>query len=148
MNIAPNSPKAAFSIPHPRIISQTLEQETLVINLDVGSYYCLENSASIIWQLALLGLSVQDICIHLKSHWNDVSEDFEKQVGGLLHELVTEGVLTVMNSDEDKIPPTSDQITELFAEAKFDFSPPEFSKFTDLQELLLADPIHELIEDS
>jgi len=99
-------------------VSDTLEADTIVIDIRTGAYYTLTTEAGPIWQEIQTSMTF------------DLGVDESKD--SLVTALVAEGLLTV--NSENTWEPNS---TEVEA----------FTKYTDMEELLLADPIHEVDEN-
>jgi len=100
----------------PTVVSDTLEGDTIVIDVTSGAYYTLSPDAGGVWQqvqdsgTVVLGVSdKQDSC---------------------LAELVAEGLL----------------VSALDLGSEVNESGLAFIKYVDMQDLLLADPIHEVDE--
>lgn len=101
--------------PSPTVISDTLDADTIVIDVKTGAYYTLTAPAASLWQQALAG-----------------GCEVEPGSGeaGILRALVDEGLLTGPTPDD----PAAESSTA-------------YSRYTDMEELLLADPIHEVEAD-
>lgn len=131
-----------YMLPHPRIMSQTIELETLVLNLDTGTYYSLENVASLIWQRALLGESYAEIVAAISAIWPEAAT-IEIGVAQLVRDLLREGLLQVSDGSPRQSANLIDADTSHHSQA---YVEPRMTRYTDLQQLLLADPIHELTD--
>ena len=128
---------ACFQINQPQVISQTIDDEAVVINLLSGTYYSLAGSAGAIWKALELGLTNEQIPAWLESQFTDCGTDLERIITEFLAELQAESLI---------IPALKDNRPEIPAVAaeRGNFLPPALKKFTDMQELLLLDPIHEV----
>jgi hypothetical protein len=100
----------------PTIVSDTLEGDTIVIDIVSGAYYTLNPVAGEVWRQVKESESVEI--------------GFSAEHDGCLSELVAEGLLTC----------------ELPAGAEPGLSGTAFTKYVDMQDLLLADPVHEVDE--
>lgn len=98
--------------PAPTVISDTLEGDTIVIDVQTGAYYTLTPSASVLWTQA---------------QGEGACEAADDQAAAVLGALLAEGLLV---GDLD---PTGEADTSI-----------AFQRYTDMEELLLADPIHEV----
>ena len=104
-----------------------------MVNLETGIYYSIRGSGIDIWRAVEAGLSEDEI------HQRFSSSGAEAQVRSYLAELERER-LVIRANDNDKSGPAIDfSIREPIAE-------PVLEKFTDMREMLLIDPIHELDE--
>jgi hypothetical protein len=126
-----------FLINQPQVISQTIDDEAVVINLLTGTYYSLTGSAGAIWRAVEMGLSNAEIPAWLESQFVNCGTDLAKITADFLAELQAESLIYAgVKNVPSEMPPA--------ATKRAVFSPPTFKKFTDMQEMLLLDPIHEV----
>lgn len=125
----------------PGVIHQMMDGEAVVINLDTGHYYSLTGAAASIWARLDAGWVTSEIAAQLPKDFEGTPANCPELVERFVHELRTENLI---------VPATTSQIPSLetpdSSEKKGKFSPPELKKFTDMSELLLLDPVHEVGE--
>ena len=133
-----------FRINHPNVIHETIDKEVVIVNLDSGNYYSLENIGADIWESINLKASLDDIVgvISLKyeGDQNSVIDGIDHFISQLLEE-------ELIGTQEPKEPQTK-SITNpsVKSEEKSPFTGPVLNKYSDMQDLLLLDPIHEVDE--
>jgi hypothetical protein len=115
------------------IAHESLDGEVVAINVATGVYYSLTGTAAVIWDAMIVGASAREIA----SRFADGGADVLESCAGFLDSLVAEGLLAVA---DDALR------AEAAPQAAVPFAPPVFLKYTDMQEMLLADPIHEVTE--
>lgn len=121
----------------PMIIHETFDTETVVVNLDKGTYYSLTDSASEVWDL--LGRASGDEIVSFMAARYGVDEGVvagpvASFIDRLAHEqLVIEG--PAVNGGLGQPEPSGQP-----------FEPPSFETFDDMADLLLLDPIHDVDE--
>jgi hypothetical protein len=115
------------------IAHESLDGEVVVINVATGVYYSLTGTAAVIWDAMVAGASAKEIASAFANGGAEVVES----CAGFLDSLVAEGLLAAA----DDAPRA-----EAVPQAAVPFAPPAFLKYTDMQEMLLADPIHEVTE--
>lgn len=132
-----------FRVNSPKYIHETIEDEVVVANLDEGFYYSIEKIGVLIWNAIDTGTSVSQISETLSLHYGSEDSEIEKAVKEFLAELEQEGLIIVDPSKED-----GNDSRTLFESDNLpaSFEKPTFQKFTDMQQLLLLDPIHEVEE--
>ena len=112
----------------------------IIINSETGIYYGMNSLGTVVYENLVRGVDSDTILAALKSSPNaseDLEDNFKKFIEALVeNELVVEGAL----SHE---PASIDQ--NIVQEAKFAL---EVREYNDAQELLLADPIHEVKEST
>lgn len=130
---------AIYRINEPSVIAEVIEGEAIILNFESGSYYSLNESGKAIWADILAGHCREDILARLGASYALAPADIDGDVNRALQTLL----------DEQLIVPV-EQTAGSPAGAAVDFRPeqpyaaPALQKFTDLQELLLLDPIHEV----
>lgn len=126
----------------PNVVSEQFEREIVVVNLETGCYFSLLGSAPTIWQALEQGPTPIDQLIHAITLAHDCSGvDAHPMIINLLHELLNQNL--IIASEPPETPITT---TELCPHASTLFEPPILEVFTDLQDILLLDPIHDVDE--
>lgn len=120
------------------ITHEKIEDEIIAINLKTGTYYSFTGSASIIWTLILEKWTPDEIASHLASLLKKGPEEFLADITGFLDFAVNENLV---------IPADDIRNESILLPLLQEYKQPVFDKFTDMQELLLVDPIHEVTEE-
>lgn len=133
-----------LSINPRKVVHETIEGEAILIQLETGAYYSLEGSGPDILHLVDSGTTRQDAVTALEGRYGANGGALATAVERLIDELAAEELIEVGVGAPDAAEaggagPTADH--------NGGFKTPVLRKFTDLQELLLLDPIHE-IDDS
>jgi Coenzyme PQQ synthesis protein D (PqqD) len=129
-----------FRVNSPDVIHQTIEDEVVLINLKTGTYYSLRDSGAAVWQAIEHGAGEDAIAAELQSRYDASHAEIRDAVGQLLAELQGEGLI---RTDERE----ADQASTPIARANgstLPFSAPVLEKHTDMQDLILLDPVHEV----
>lgn len=129
-----------FQVNRPQVISQTIEGEVVVINLQTGTYYSLTGAAAAIWDVVERGAAAAQITDTLSSHFTDCDAGLAEIVDGFLNELRGEALIVPAENGGTV---ASDVLNGALIKRE-KFIRPALKKFTDMQELLLLDPIHEV----
>jgi len=116
-----------------QIVHETIDGETVVINLDSGSYYSLEGSGAELWSRLLGGESpVESAAALAIQHGADVAA-IGSVITAFHRELFDQGLITAQPPDA----PTVDG--DLGS-----FETPQLHVYNDLRAHLLADPVHDV----
>lgn len=117
-----------------RVSHQCIDGEVVVIDLQSGTYYSLIDTAVPIWNLLAAGASRREIVNAATGAWPEASvkDDVDEFLDGLLAD-------GVVREDGPSAPSSTSGI-----EFPSNYVPPRAEKFTDMQELLMLDPIHEV----
>ena len=122
------------------MIHETLDGEVIVVNLDTGVYYSLSGVAAEIWAEVARGASAAQAVDELDARYDANGSDLETAVARFVEELEREQLIA---ADGDAAPRSA---TTVNGAARAAFVEPVLHKYTDMQELLLLDPIHEVAE--
>jgi hypothetical protein len=78
---------------NPRVISQSIEDETILIHLDTEQVYALNRTASRLWTLLERGYPVDEIRAQLFEEFDVDHEQLMQEIDTLIPELVREGLI-------------------------------------------------------
>jgi len=127
-----------YALNEPSVVYERLDGEVIVIHLATGSYYNLQGTADVLWTFALAGWSASEILDRLAEGSGPVPPDLAAAITGFLDHLAAEDLL----ADRGATP--REALPDLLLPSGF--AAPEIQKFTDMQELMLVDPIHEVTD--
>lgn len=132
---------------NPDLVHETIEGETVVVNLESGSYYSLVGVGSVIWTELEAGRTVDEIITLLTREYDASHQEIETAIREFLESLVQEEIVSfeVHAEGSSAIEPASAHSPESVS-IQHKFQAPRLQKFTDMQELLLLDPVHDADE--
>ncbi len=134
-----------YRINCPPFAHQTIDGEVVLVNLETGHYYSLRACGAEIWTLIESGAGLHDITAALANRYEAGAGVIAGSVARLIAELQDEGILTPTHEsvagNAGGMAPALAPVT-----AQAPFQPPVLEKFTDMQDLILLDPIHEVDE--
>ena len=140
------TPRACFRISAPKITSQTIDGEVVIINLDSGYYYSLDKAGACVWNALESGDPLGSIIDRVASSFEGERAVIEDAVIKLIDELQREELIA---PDETQAPAGLCEAgagSGAAVAGKVKFEAPVLQKYTDMQDLLLLDPIHEVDE--
>jgi len=124
-------------------VHESLDGEVVIVNLKNGRYYSLVDSASEIWQMIEEGSTSQQIQSRLLAKYRFPEGSPAALLVHFLQQLQSEGLVCL---EADGAADTPDGEGAL-AGADAPLLPlPELSMHSDMEGLLLLDPIHEVSE--
>jgi len=136
-----------YRIKEPEIIYETFDDEVIIINLDNGNYYSAQHTAAQIWGYLAKGLSIERVIEQIQSHYKGNAAHVTQSVSAFLDQL-SEDSLVVLVEEEDS--PFEQQVNSSMPLPALstlpEFEPPKLERYTDMQDLLLLDPIHDVGE--
>jgi hypothetical protein len=132
-----------FRVNTPTVTHETIDGEAVIINLDSGNYYSLVEAGSFIWGLIDQGASASELQNRLQQTYNGDASDIDRSVQELLSQLQQENLIVPVDGAAEAVEPTQTTPSSNGHE-KPKFSAPSLNKYSDMQELLLLDPIHDV----
>jgi len=132
----------------PSVIHETIDGETVIIHFDRGFYYSLGDTGAEVWEGLRGGRTAPEIAAELALRYDGATAEIEAGVGDLLdqlraEELVREEVGTpVERAAESGRPAAAPALGE-----RAPFEAPVLTRYTDLQDFFLLDPVHDVEED-
>jgi hypothetical protein len=132
-----------FRVASANIVNETFEDETVVVNLEAGSYYSLTRLASVVW-VSLADRSIDQLAEQLVERYDGDPVAIGAAVAAFVAALEQEGLIvpTTERGDAGRMVPSLPPLPPL----PDTYEPPTFEKFDDMQDLLLLDPIHDVDE--
>jgi coenzyme PQQ synthesis protein D (PqqD) len=121
---------------------ETIEGEVIVIDLTTGSYYSLRDAGAEIWHSIQQGTDEEQIDEMLQERYEAPREEIVAAVGRFLDELAREGLIEP--SDGDPAAPSAPAAPAQQANGRVPFVAPLIEKHSDMQDLILLDPVHEV----
>lgn len=130
-----------FRINAPNVVAETLDGEATIVNLESGTYYALNKTGSAIWDRVLAGEPQDGIASHIVEAYGVDADAATAAVESLVAELRTQALIVPTDGTAPAAPSVNSNGGPPGA-----WSEPKLTTFTDMQELLLLDPIHEVDE--
>ncbi|MGQ0431882.1 MAG: PqqD family protein [Microthrixaceae bacterium] len=128
---------STFRINAPQVINEVMDGEAVIINLATGDYFSLRGSGAFVWSALEQGATDEAMIDALVAS-GMAPDDARSAVGALLAQLIAEGLI----APDDTVAPASVSLTPPAGP----IDPPALEKFTDMQDLILLDPVHEVDE--
>ncbi len=130
----------SYKIQRARVVYEVLNTEVILIDFHSGNYYALIHVAKLVWQLIEQQVSFPEISQIISNHFQREIESVSRDIQFFIQRLLEEGL----------IEPAAEEVRgsgALQTEAhRFPYEAPQLQKYTDVQNLLLLDPIHEVAE--
>jgi hypothetical protein len=128
-----------FSVNTPNVAHESIDGEVVVINLISGNYYSLEGTGAEIWDMIDRGYSSLKITSIFSAKYTSEDLNISETLNGFFYELEHENLIvtTTQDLEEQKI----DRSVNLECTT---FIAPKIDRYSDMQELLLLDPIHDV----
>jgi predicted Rdx family selenoprotein len=132
-----------YRVNTPGVILETFADEVVIVNLESGNYFSIDKTGAEIWALLAEGASLPEIVSQLGRRYAAPQADIERALQAWMEQLLAEALLV---PSAGGAAPDRAAIATLAPAERLPFEPPALQKYTDMQELLLLDPIHEVDE--
>jgi len=134
----------SFECNTPDVVFENFGDEVILLNLKSGNYYSLNPLGMAYWELLSQGVAGSDVGAYAKAFYSNGAEGpadatcIDSDLDGLLNEFLGEQLLrqsTAVRAVADIALQT--EFPKLYAQ-------PQLSKFNDVAEMLLLDPVHDV----
>ncbi len=132
-----------FRINSPQVAYETIDGEVVIANLDKGYYYSLLKTGAAVWSGIERQLDRHSIIQEMTAAYEGSTAEIAAAVDEFLENLELEGII-VAGASLDSSKTTSNAPPMVETSNKSPFEKPILEKFTDMEDLLLLDPIHEV----
>ncbi|MEQ9814717.1 MAG: PqqD family protein [Azospirillaceae bacterium] len=134
-----------YEIAAPDVVAEDFDDEIVAINLDTGRYFSLRGTGHAAWSHLASGGSLRA----LTGEPEALPEDARAAALAFLETLIGEGLLRERGEATDSaVSPAATPATSSPALAPGALLALAVESFDDMQEMLLADPIHEVEEET
>lgn len=129
-----------YHIDSNRVSHERLQDEVIIINVATGSYFSGSGTAADVWTLIAAGASFDEMLSILAAAYDAdadaIKSDVETCIANLIEGTVISLADTAPAADVGKLPDMQ----------RSSWSPPVFDEYSDMWDLLQADPIHDVGE--
>ena len=128
-----------YRVNRPRVISENIEGELIILNLERGCYFSTDRVGADVWALIESGHTGSGILEALRFRYDGAPGEMAWAVNRFVELLELEGLVTV--DHESRANGTSSPGPE---SRKAPFQAPDLQKYTDMRDMLLLDPVHDV----
>ena len=132
-----------FRVRSPHVVDDTIEGEVIAIDLESGTYYSLRNASAEIWHCIKAGAGEASIGDSLAERYTGTPAEIGSAVSRLLDELAAERLI---EETPEGVAPAEPPSLAPGPEGRVPFVAPVLEKHTDMQDLILLDPVHDVTE--
>jgi hypothetical protein len=132
-----------FEVSRPEVVGSVVDGEVVAINLDTGSYYNIAGAGTDVWVAVERAASAQEVTARLADRYDVPVDELGGAVTRFMEELHAEGLI---RPAVDEAPSAEPSAGDLPSDRRAAFSPPVLEKFTEMEDLLLMDPVHDVTD--
>lgn len=131
------------------VVHETIDDEVILIHLGTGTYYSLAGVAADLWSLIADGAVEQaSMLSEVQRRYEGDSKLIATAVSAFLDELHSEELIELGEPAEGAARPSTTAGIREPASGAIPFVAPVLNKYTDMQDFLLADPLHDVDEQA
>jgi hypothetical protein len=132
------TPSTTFRLQEPDVVLEAFADETIAVNLASGRYYSLDLMAAEILDLLMSRRDLGAVVEYLAFRYDAEPTEVEAAVERFVRLLLDEGLVTIApGADSDGAFPAP-------STAGVPFAAPQLAVYSDMEDLLLLDPIHDV----
>lgn len=131
----------SYRVNTPDVVHENIDGEVVIVNLATGTYYSTSESGLDIWNGLDRGLSVSQIVEAMSRVYAGDPEHIRKGVEMMVEHLTEKGLIVPL---ED--PLKSEATDWISVVVGTPFRQPDLQSYTDMEDLLMLDPIHEVAD--
>jgi hypothetical protein len=133
-----------YRVDTPLIATEKLDNEVMIVNLGKGNYYSLTGTGAVIWDLIASGRTKDSILDEVAVNYVGDSDVIRQCLDRFVSELCDENLIVASDAASQN---SADVPKRAAIADRPSFAAPQLEKYTDMQELLLIDPIHEVNDE-
>ncbi len=139
--------KRYYLVNKPYVVYETIEGETIVMNLKNGFYYSFDGIGPAVWELIINGFEFEEMVIFLSEMFTNSGLLFNEEIMSFINDLKSHEI--VFEKDEaitDIETLKYEDLKQLRVFSEITVKKPLFHRYTDMRDVLLLDPIHDVDE--
>jgi len=129
-----------FALNSPLVVADIVDGEAIVVHLGTGTYYNLVGDSMLVWNAILGGASPREIAAAAAGVTGEDVESTKETLQRFCESLVGEGLIVERVAEPDGAPSVD------LSGATGQPLEPRFDSYSDMQDLVLLDPVHEVDE--
>lgn len=129
---------AHLKINAPGVVHEIVDGEVVIVNLDNGLYFSIDQVGTSVWGMLAEGKPVESIVDWACSTYDLADDELTSDVTAFLAQL-EENQLVVAVDEPPAPEPGAAPVP-----APSEYAPPQLQVYSDMEELLLLDPVHDV----
>ena len=131
----------SYEINAPAVVSEIIDGEAVIMHLKSGNYFSTSDSGGVIWHGIEKHLGTEALVQLLVTKYGLAASDASQNLDSFLATLTEHDLIRARAGDA---PQAAD--AGIAAQTRSPFQPPVLNVFSDMKDLLLLDPIHDVDE--
>ena len=137
--------KLDINMPH--VVHDTIDGETILVNLKNGNYYSFDKFGVVAWDFIIGKGDLVFLVKKISEIFEEKEEKIVTVIKDFIGQLLEEDLLISDNDKQLEIhSDQNEELTEKLKSIMSVFEAPVLNKYSDMQDILLLDPIHDTDE--
>jgi hypothetical protein len=132
---------ATLVVNAPHVVHETIDGEAILIHLVTGTYYSLDGVGAEVWGALARGADQEALLKSATERYDGDPVEIARGVSELVASLLADGLL--IEGESQTTPGAS-----WFEPGRVPYAVPVMHTYTDMQEFMLVDPLHEVDESA
>jgi hypothetical protein len=130
---------AIYEINVPHIVGEVIDGEAIVMDLKTGNYYSSLGVGAAVWHFIGSGCAVEAIAATIEARFPEAAARVGADLSAFVEEMLGRNLIRPAIEQPAQQAPDARQLDSILHYAR-----PEMQAYTDMQDLLLLDPVHEV----
>ena len=128
-----------YRVNGPRVISENIDGELILVNMERGTYYSTDGVGAEIWRFIEEGCCISEMCDAILAQYEAGPDEIRDTVFAFIARLEEEGLVTNGDWRGEGSRPSGPRPV-----VKRSFQRPVLQGYRDMQDMLSLDPIHDV----
>jgi hypothetical protein len=128
-----------YRVNRPQVIFENIDGELILVNMEKGCYFSTDAVGAATWELIESGSGLSDIVEALRFRYDGNAAEIGNAVHEFIARLVREELIVADPAPATKGPTAVENPAHRPA-----FHAPDLQKYTDMRDMLLLDPVHDV----
>ncbi len=128
----------SYRVCAPAVVSEVIDGEAIIMDLRSGNYFSADGSGARLWEVIALGCSHDDILAWARAAFEGDAAAVDAGVNAFIDQLAGNGLIEADAAPRNTPAPDT--------APREPYRVPVLAVYTDMKDLLLLDPIHDVDE--
>lgn len=131
-----------YALNSPDVAWEAFDDEVVIVNLQSGHYFSARGTGAAIWRAVVAGATHADMCDLIASTYEVDRQQLDECIRKFVESLVERTL--IVPADAGRAGSAAPAPSAPPPATKLAFAPPALDTYSDMQDILLLDPIHEV----
>ena len=139
-----NGKNTYLKVNEPNIVHETIDGETILLHLGTGNYYSIEWPGTMFWDLLAETGNTEGIKKEFLKTDNENEDKIDEAYSNFIKSLLEEELVVAVENEKVSSLSIDKKTKDEFAKAVSELEKLALNKYSDMKDMLLLDPIHDV----